>query len=316
MARKSKSQHSSGLLNALSFVGMNGANYCQIGRKFVTSITDNICLGHPIDEELECQANIKAFSQSLTRATDQVTITQLDIDKLHVGSNGMEVYVNCEKEIKHVKPDSQHCAIDSRLIKCFDILRSIVSTTGDCSSVKTVLFYGQSCFATNRHILVESWHGIELPYCNVSKKFADIVLKSKKEVEYFGYSDSSVTIYFKDGSWIMGRQEKEAWINPFDILNVESQPNPIDEAFKTSLKAVLGFAGATTVTCSNGRLQSHAVAEQGAVAGTGGLPEGFTYGIKEMKFLLDRGISLDQSNPSILRFFGDKIRGCISARVN
>jgi len=315
MARKSKSLHSSGLLNALSFVGMNGAEYCQIGHNWVTSITDNICMGFAIEETLACQANIKALTHSLTRAKDQVTITQLDIDKLHVSSNGLEVYVNCEAEVKHVEPDKRFCAIDSRFTKCLDILHSIVSAHGDHISVKSVLCYGSSCFATNRHILIEFWNGIDLPYCKLSKKFVDLILKSKKEVEYFGYSISSVTVYFKDGSWIMGRQEKGDWINPFEILNVPTEMQPLTANFKTSLKAVLGFAGATTVTWGAGRLQSHAGEREGAISAIADLAEGGTYGTKEMKFLLDNGNEFCIDANKVVRFFGSNIRGAISSRI-
>lgn len=315
MARKSKSEHSSGLLNALSFVGMNGAEYCQIGHGMVTSITDNICLGYPIEETLECQANIKALSQSLTRSKENVTITQLDMDKLHVSSDGLQVYVNCEQEIKHVTPDQKSGLLDSRFTLALRVLYPVVSASGDCVSVKTVLLYGQSCFATNRHILVESWHGLDLPFCNIGKKFVDIILKSKKEVESFGNSTSSVTVHFKDGSWIMGRQEKGDWINPFEILNAETNPMPLSEDFKHGLRGVLDFCGSITVSCIDGRLRSHTGDNEGAMAFIGGLPEGVLYGAKEMRFLREYAVSMDVSNPAVIRFFGDKIRGAISARV-
>jgi hypothetical protein len=312
--KKAESKHSNNLMNALKFVGMCGAEYCSIGSNIVTAFTDNICMGFPIEEDLNAQAHIKKLYQSLLKSGEIVAITQLELNKLHVNSGDLQVYIASSEKIIHIESDKKQIELDSRFTKSIENLLPIVSAFGDQISTKTILCHEQSMFATNRYILIEYWHGTSLPFLNMSKKFCDLILKTKKEVTFIGFSENSLTVYFKDESWIMGRVSKEQWINPYAILNKECNYKDISSEFLKALQAVPTFSDTGLAYCINGCLQSHPNAKDGASYPVPDLPEGSIFGVKELNFIYKNAMQIDMSNPNFLYFIGKNLRGAISSR--
>lgn len=311
--RKSKSEHSATLIDALKFVGLSGAEYCSIGQGFVTAYTDAICMGHPITEDLNAQAHIKSLQQSLIKSEKETTITQLDLSKLQVNSGELQVYINCSDKVEQIKPDFNGIKINKLFTEALHILLPIVARTDSNVSARTILVYGESLFATNRFMLVECWHGSNLPYTNMSRKFCDLIVKSKKEVAEFCSSTNSVTVYFNDGCWIMGRIDKENWINPFEHLHNPDGSVNIDDELRESLRLVPGFNGTDLAYQVAGRLQSDPAKGVGASYPCASMPDGAIYGTKDLKFLLKYGKQIS-FNEQTLYFFGDKMRGVISSR--
>jgi hypothetical protein len=316
MARqKAQSTHSNNLMSALKFVGISGADFCSISQNIVTAFTEHVCIGHPIEEDLNAQAHIKKLYQSLLKSGEKTTITQLELSKLHVNSGVLQVYIACSEKINQILPDAPFIEIDRRFTDSIETLLPLVSVYGDTISTKTILCNDKSMFATNRYILTEYWHGIYLPFLNMSKKFCDIVLKSKKEVNHLGYSENSITVYFKDKSWIMGRVSKDNWINPYAILDKRRcSYEPISDDFKMALKAVPGFSDSGLAYCASGCLQSHPSAKDGASYPVPGLPEGGVFGVKELNYLNKNADMLDMSDKEFIMFTGKNIRGAIVSR--
>jgi len=311
--RKSKSSHSATLIDALKFVGLSGAEYCSIGQGFVTAYTDTVCMGHPITEDLNAKAHIKSLQQSLIKSEHETTITQLDLSRLQVNSGELQIFINCSEKVEQPKPDFDGIKISKEFLLGLHELLPIVLKADSNISAKTIMTFGESIFATNRFILVERWHGANLPFTNMSRKLCDLIIKCKKEVAEFCKSDNSVTIYFSDRCWIMGRISPELWINPFEILNKELVQSNINDELQESLRLVPGFNGSSLAYQVNGRLQSEPAQGAGASYPCGQLPDGGIYGVKELKYLQKYGKQISIIGDDIY-FFGDKMRGAISSR--
>lgn len=312
MGRQKKAPEA-GLIAALKFVKLCGAEFCSIGQNSVIAFTDHVCMGFPIEEDLTADAHIENLLKSLLRSNEHTTITQLDLHKLHVNTGDLKVYVDCIDKKAQIKPDVPAFAIDSRFTNAIEKLIPIVSSFGNHIAMKTMLFSKQSVFATNKFLLAEYWHGLDLPVCILSKKFLELVLKSKKEVAGFANSNNSVTVYFKDNSWIMGRNIDEKWIDARTILNEELQPKPISVELSKALGAVPQFSSDGLAYCRAGSLQSHPTAENGASYAVLGLPDGPIYGVKDLKFLLLNASEIEFRN-NFIYFFGKNLRGVISDR--
>jgi hypothetical protein len=56
--------------------------------------------------------------------------------------------------------------------------------------------------ATNGHVLLEADHGLDMPTVCVPKVFATVLAKIGKAPVSVGASDSSLTVWFDDGSWL------------------------------------------------------------------------------------------------------------------
>lgn len=312
--RKSKSSHSSGLINALKFVSLSGAEYCSIGDNLITAFTDTICLGYPIEEDLNVQANIKNFLKSLEQSTDQTAITQLNLHKLHVNSGELQVYINCTDKVQHVKPNDPEIELDIAFCKAIELLNPIVSSRGDNVALRTILNSGGSMFATNRFLLVEYWHGTELGNFNIPKKFCDILLKSKKTPKGFGKSESSFTVWFDDGSWIMGRIYPDKWLDATAILDVQIASKPISAEFLKAMEGVLPFCDTGLAFCQDGCLQSSLDASAGASYPVPELPGPVQFGSKDLKFISKYATDIDMQNKDLLYFYGRNLRGALSSR--
>jgi len=310
-----KSEHSSKLINGLKFVSLSKAEYCSIANNLITAFTDDICMGFFIEENLNVHAHIKKLQQSLLKAIGQTTITQLELTKLHVNSGELQVYINCNAQIEHAKPDEKKIELNENFVKAIHTLLPLVSLHGNHISEKTMLANKQSLFATNRFIIVEYYHGIELPYLNISKKFCDLIIKAKKDAKYLGFSENSVTVYFVDDSWIMGRISKEEWFNPYSVIESKGNFQPISDEFKAALRSVPGFSDTGLAYCAKGCLQSHPDGKDGAFYPVPGLPEGAKYGVKDLAFLYKNGNEICFDNPKVLYFYGENLRGAISSRM-
>ena len=314
---KKESEHSSNLIKALKFIALSGATYCLIRNGWITAVTDTICMGNPIDEDLEAKAHIKNLCQSLIKAQGHTSITQLNLTKLFVNNGDFQVYIDCAENVEHVKADDIKMELNNNFLTALATVLPVCSAFGEHIAMKTILLYGQSLYATNRFMLVEYWHGntffekgLAMP-----KKFCDLVIKSKKEVLGIGYSNNSVTVIFKDASWIMGRISNELWMNAEAILSNEAiNPIPISEEFQKAARMVPAFSDTGLVWSLNGCLQSHQDEAQGASYPVPNLPDGGCYGVKEIDFLIKNAKQISMENPKMLYFFGDSLRGVISSR--
>lgn len=313
MARKSKSEHSSNLASALKFVGMTGAEYCHIGSNLVTAFTDQIAIGFPIEEDLNAQAHIKNLYKSLCKSNEQTAITQLDLHKLHVNSGNLQVYIPCIEKINHIEPDKKVYEINESFVNNIEKVLPLVSAFGEHISMKTILIFNGCFFATNRFCIVQLFHGLNLPFLNISKKFCDLILKSKKKVSNLGYSENSITVYFEDESWIMGKISKEEWINPFSILDKVVNFNDFSLEMFKAIENVSSFSTSGKLYSKANCLQSHPEALEGASYPILGLPDGGIYGVKDLAFLAKNAQTFGVDGLR-LYFLGNNLRGCISSR--
>lgn len=313
MARIKKPEHSSRLIEGLSFVELSNAIYCEIGNNTITVATDDLCMGFPIEEDLHAKAHIAHLKNALLKSPDKTAITQLELTKLHVNSEKFEVYVNCECEIKHATPDNVLGIVSNDFTSFIKILLPLLSLTGSPSQ-KSILSWNNSFFATNRKILVQIWHGENLPFFQMSKEFCKVVVKSKKQISAFGKSDNSITFYFSDGSWVMGRLVEGDWINPEEFLfNCEyfDISNELELAFET----VKDFCPSGVLHCRSGALASQPASQDGVIYPVANLPEGPSFTIKDFSFMLKNANKINMTKLDIWAFCKDNLRGIISTKV-
>lgn len=311
---RQKKQAEKGLIAALKFVKLSGAKFCSIKNNQIIAFTNEICMGFSIEEDLNAYAEIESLLHSLQKAGEQTAITQIDVFKLHVNSGELQIYINCIEKMPEIQPDQMQFEIDSRLTKAIEILSPIVSARGENLILKTFLNKGRSLFATNRFLIAEYWHGLDLPNMIFSKKFAEILLKSKKAPTVFGFSNNSLTIYFNDNSWIMGRILNENWPDVESILNKNEISYQLSEDYFKALAGVSPFSDTDMLYCANGCLQSHPEAGKGASYPVACLVDGSAYSVKDSAFLLRNATEAQICQDGSIKFFNKDLRGIIASR--
>lgn len=298
---------------ALKFVAVSGATYCEIANNMVTAVTDHISIGCPIEESLNARANIKMLYNSIDKSTGKIAITQLELSKLHVDNGDFQSYVNCDDEIKHAIADPITIQFDNDIAGMLKIACEIALTNSVKEAAKSICIYGTSIFATNAFGMVEFWNEVPMPFVLISKKTASLIVKTKKKVTGFGYSQNSNTFYFEDGSWIMARSFYVDWPNPNEFLPTEDA-SPISDEFVKAVITLKPFAKGSLLYGRAGRLSTACGQEEGASMPFPGVLEGAIYGADDLLFVAKHADKVLFRENGYIAFYGNGIRGIISNR--
>jgi len=316
----------SALIAALKFVsvaqkesGNAGETHCVLRNNTVTAFNGILAAGHTIIEDLQACPQSRRLIDALEKCGEDLAITQLDNNNLSIRSGKFKASVPCADLtiMPYAAPDQPCATITDKLKDGFSKISCIVSDTSENVVTASILLQAATMVSTNRHVMLEYWHGLDLPPNLVIPKAAAMaVAKSIKPLDKLGFSASSVTFWFQDGSWIRTQQYAEPWPNVGKVLNVISDPKPILPTFYAGLDAIASFSPDDTVYFSPDLIHSHFDTNLGATYEVTGLPEDLAFGIKNLKIIEPFVKSIDFTGvKGISYFFGDDIRGAIVGKV-
>lgn len=185
----------------------------------------------------------------------------------------------------------------------------------------SVLMNGSTVISTNRVMIMEAFHGLDLPpNIPLPKQFVAALVKQKKNLIGFGFSNSSATFFFEDGCWLKTQLYSDEWPDVSRILNRQANLWSIDPQFFKALDAVEPFSEDGNVYTRLNMLCSHLDEGVGAVFECGGIPSGVVYPIKQLKLIKPYVKKIDfcakglATSSYCLVFEGDFMRGVISGR--
>jgi len=162
-------------------------------------------MGVEIDANLSTCPHYASLSEAINSYTDTLTLTQLNDTQLSVNTGQMQAIVPCHPShfIDVPTPDENIAVIDDRIKDVFKECVKAVDEKHPRPELQGLLLQSQTCIGTDGKIYIEGWHGIDLPpNLVIPKKFAMIVMRTRKPLTGFGFSDKSVTFWFDDGSFI------------------------------------------------------------------------------------------------------------------
>jgi len=325
MARKPRSskagQSSCGLLKALNFVsvaqkkkGSAFQTHCIFKNNTVTAFDGRLSAGHSIEEDLNATPQTQTFTDALKLCGDTLTITQLDKSRLAVKSGKFNAFVPCHtEEMPTIEPDPPQALLDNRLIDGFRLISNLADEETDKVATSTILVKAGSMVATNGFIVVEFWHGIDLPYpLIIPKEAVAAVLKIDKKLAKFGFSTHTFTFYFDDNSWIKTQLLNGDWPNTDQILNVDCNPWPLFTEFYKAVNALEKFTTKDRIYFKTDKVEASLSDKEGASFEIPGLPEGPIFSINQLKLIegmFDRIDFISYKDKSY--FFGENLRGAI-----
>lgn len=311
------------LIAALKFVavaqhatGQIYQTHCALGGGTVVAFDGTIAAGQRINEDLTACPHTHRLIDALTKCGDSLAITQIDNGRLSVKSGNFRAFVPCVARdmLLAIQPDPPVAAIDDRLRTGFEIVGNLAADASEHVVTASILLQAGSMVATDRRVMIEYWHGIDLPPGIVLPKAgAAAVVKTKKPLVSFGFSENSATFYFNDGSWIKSQLYSVAWPNISRILDVSANPLPLPDNFYAAVDAVSPFSESDDLHFTDGFMRSHPVDGIGATYEIAGLPAGVVYKAKHLKLVQPYIKTVDFSGKNgIAYFFGDNIRGAIT----
>jgi hypothetical protein len=215
-------------------------------------------------------------------------------------------------------PDPPIAIIDNRIAKSVEIVGILTNENAQTIHGASILLNGPSVISSLAgHVIFEYWHGIDLPR-NVAlpKASAQILSKINKNLVRFGISNSSVTFWYDDESWIRSQIFAEQWPDVNRILDRHCNPVCCPGDFYTGINAITPFSEGHAYFDQN-CLRSHADAETGASYEVAGLPRGPIFNIKQLNLIKPYVKTIDflADNNSSAMFFGENCRGIIAGHV-
>ncbi len=215
--------------------------------------------------------------------------------------------------------DENKIAINDEFKKGLEITGALANENGQTIHYASILINGQSLVSTeNGVMLIEYWHGCDLPTnIAVPKALVAPLTKTNKKLIGFGYSETSVTFYFEDESWIKSQLFSEKWPNVERILNVQSNPVEAPKELWEALSVVAPHSTDNLVYFDNDLLASHSNINMGASYTVKGLQRGPIFNIKQLAFIKDYVKTIDffAEGGKMTMWYGDKCRGVIAGRV-
>lgn len=311
------------LLTALEFVtlaskeiGPAHFTHLFVTGQRCTASNGVVSAGSMIDEDLTVCPHAHLMLEAMSKAGNQFQIVQTG-DALSVKSDDYSALVPCAKAVDVIAafPDSEQWPCNSKLLEALEACGKLAIENAESVVAASVMIRSGSVVGTNRQVILEYWHGNDMPPMILPKAAVSILIKVKKEIRGFGYSAESLTLWYSDNTWMKSQLYTEAWPDVDKLLNVVAAPKPIQKGFFEALDAVEPFSEGT-VHFNDECLTSNTDATiQYAVRDVKGLPCGPSFGCKNLDLIRPHVKLIDwacgQDN-KIAYFTGEGVRGVVS----
>jgi len=328
--RSKPTANKSSLLTALEFcsvvsekIGNPYETHIGLRNNWAIAFNGIVAAGSPIVEDLHCYPHNLMLIEALSKCDENFSLTQLDNGRLSIKSGKFKAVVPCldPELMQNAFPDPNIAPITNAFKAAVEAVGVLASENAQHVLTASVLMNGPSVISTNRVMIMEYWHGLDLPPgVPLPKQFVAALAKQKKNLVGFGFSNNSATFHFEDGCWIKTQLYSDEWPDVGRILNREANLWSIDAGFYKALDAVAAFSEDGNVYSDLNLLMSHADSALGATHECAGIPKGFVYPIKQLKIIQPHVQKIDWMANGIhdssycLVFQGGNMRGVISGR--
>lgn len=326
-APSKKAKASNSLIEALDFLSVVGKEkgtpyetHILLSNKTATAYNDQLAAGFLINEEIYCAPNTKIFHQALSKCTEGYTLT-IDGPRMILKSGKFKASIPCidPNLLSFRNPDPPCAQINDDLRTAFECM-DIIKPEPDAQKIHLLAFLlnGQTVISTDGKILIEYWHGIDLPTnIAIPKALLSVVLANKKKLYSFGFSNTSVTFYFEDHSFVKSQLYADPWPmeNVQEIFRRNCNVEPISEDFFKGLDAISGFSENGNVYFKKDLLCSND-AGSSATYEVMGLRAGPVYSAKYLsmarKYMEKVDFCVTERNGYMAYFFGKNVRGVVA----
>lgn len=329
-ARKPKAEPvaPSALLSALQFIavaqnseGLPYQTHCRIADGTLTGTNGGITAGIMIDDSLRACPHTATLITALSKCTEAISITELDSGRLSVKSGKFRALVPCVpfSDIAPVQPDPPCAEVTDAVKTALLTVSCLVADNNSEPLTSCVLLQANSAIATNRHVILEAWHGVDLPpNVQIPKASVLAICKTDKPLKAFGFSENSATFYYADDSFIKTALFATNYPDLSNVLIAESDANawPFPAGFYDALDKVSPFSVDNSVRFDKDLMKSHADKNEGATIELEGLKPDLVFNIDYLKLIKPHAqkIHFLYHAKGLSVFFGEGVRGGIMGK--
>lgn len=326
---KTKRQEESALLKAFKFVSFcqsDSGNEMQthsiVGNNSIVAFNGVLAMGQTIAEDLDACPHTDKMRLALAQCGDSFAITQLAQNCLLVRSGEFEAFVPCceRARLPEVKPDAPVAPVSDALKDALRIVAPLANEKAAHVVMAAIQLHSGSVAATNNSVVLEAWHGHDLPNnLLIPKSAALAVIKCGRKLTQFGLSDNTVTFWFEDRSWIRTQLYREGYSNIRTVFDFDG-PNytQLTPEFFKAFKKVAPFSEDGFVYCWKGTIGSHHPHATSNAGGkltleVSGLTSDQQYRIADLKLLVDYMTNINDTHRCLTLFNNPefKVRGAV-----
>lgn len=312
------------LLEALKFVlvAQSGKTvqqtYCMVHGGQVVAFDGTIAAGHPVDVELECCPQTRLLAAALESAGPDYQIVQLPDLRLELtaGEYRVSVPISDGSGLVWRTPSAAMVSVGGEIRDALKIVGGLISDKADLLVQSLAVLGDRSAMATDRELILEAWHGYELPHDFLIPKAAiKAIGRIKKPLVSLGWTDNTLTFNYEDGCWIQTQLyiDKIPDSRPFlDSANPgERAPSNLVKA----IEAVLPF-GNGSVVCEGRFIRSYGSALDARQAMLDVEMPARIYNGNALAIAAEFMAEFDASGPRFTTFHNATVRGAICHTIH
>lgn len=281
-----------------------------------------VAAGARIEEDMEAAPRLDMFKLALETCGPSFRLIQLSPENLLVSAGEFKAYIPClpaERLIEPI-PDAPCAVVTDDVTRALRVVGTLADVKGKTVLESAVQLNAGSAVATDNHIMLEAWHGIDLPNgMLIPKQAIQVLAKIKKVLVNMGFSRTSATFWFEDGSWMRTNIFNEGYPNVGSILRYNGEPRPVPSELFSAAKQIAPFSLMGEVFIKNGYMTSHPdnMTNVGSTLKLSieGEHAPRIYDADNLKLISKLVQTWDETyNEQITYFFGENVRGAIYCR--
>lgn len=327
MAKKQKPIKSA-LLQALEFLLIvpqvdDASLYANIQDGHAVRFNRIVAAGTEIDFQVNAAPSTALLALAIEQCGASYKIVQLSDKKLAVRSNDFQAFIPCAipESLPEAIPDAPLTAVDDRLITALVKVAALTDAKAKTVLESCICLNPGTCIASDNRVILEAWHGLDLPPGLLLPKMAvGAIKKAKKHLANFGYSANTATFYFSDGTWIRSNLYQEKYPDVVRYLNVPTEAREVPKDLFNAAAKVAPFSTTGEVFIKDGLISSEPDFGKHYVGGELKLPiagdhSPRIYFSEDLRLVAPHVLLWDENvSKDVTYFFGEKLRGAIFSR--
>lgn len=296
-------------------------SHCRIANGFAVAFDGVVAMGHPVEEvDLSLCPQTHKLGAALSRCKSALSITQMANNSLSIRSGSFRAVIPClnPAALPFAGPDPRVGDLTPDIQEGFALLNPIIRGAGTTVVESSLLLNNNSMVATDRNIMVEYWHGVNLPDGLVIPKVAvTAVARIKSPPVGIGVGHRTVTFWYDNGAWLRTQLYGEEWPDIKRVIDRGDKHacNPPPPAMYEAVAATLPHSADGAVHFTDKGVASHSVADVGSSYELGGLPSGVAFSGALLLEVEKYANVVDLAGVGgVSYFFGDRTRGALAQR--
>jgi hypothetical protein len=310
------------LVNALKFIsladhdkGTPNETHCILTNNWAQAYDGVIAASIPIQENITAIPHTSLLLSALSKCGQNLSVTQLDANRISIKSDKFRAIVPCldSNFLSMVAPDPPIALVSNALKLALETVAFLAKDSSDNVIEASILMKEHSVIATDRALLLEAWHGIDLPPGIVLPKATVTALcKSVDKLTTFGFSNNTITFYFENRAWLRSSRYSDNWPDLHHLLDLPCNMQPIPKDFFAGVDAIEAFAHNDVLS-----FQENLLCAQGADGGVSasyevvGLQPGPRFSAKRLKIIAPHCQFADFFVDRKMIFCGNNVRGIL-----